>query len=195
MRDSEKFFLDLVKDGTLSIDSEGRVWRHYRLHPVISKISGHLRSDKIKLKEPMRAEDDSSRYLRLSTYRNRKPVRASVHRVVYIYFFGDTIDGLEVDHKDANKRNNHPSNLEPVTELENKRRCKEMGLGKVPHLRARGKSTGPTGEDHPRAKFTNAQAEEVRQLRGKMTQEEIAKMYGVSRSAIEGIMIGRTYKI
>jgi hypothetical protein len=57
------------------------------------------------------------------------------------------------------------------------------------------RNSAPTGEDHPRAKFTNAQAEEVRQLRGKMTQEEIAKMYGVSRSAIEGIMIGRTYKI
>lgn len=52
-----------------------------------------------------------------------------------------------------------------------------------------------TGEDNYKAVMTNAQARAARVLRAdyKMTVEEIALMYRVSRSAMSNLLCGKTY--
>jgi hypothetical protein len=49
------------------------------------------------------------------------------HRLVATAFLGDG-NGLEVNHKDGNKRNNHYTNLEWVTHQQNMDHAKEHGL-------------------------------------------------------------------
>ena len=48
---------------------------------------------------------------------NRKP--EYVHRIMAKTFLSDTNEGLQVNHKDGNKLNNHIENLEWVTRSEN----------------------------------------------------------------------------
>jgi predicted XRE-type DNA-binding protein len=45
----------------------------------------------------------------------------------------------------------------------------------------------------PYGKLTDAQAAEIRALKGSMPQREIAAMYGVSRSTISWVMTGKTW--
>jgi hypothetical protein len=59
---------------------------------------------------------DKDGYKRIKLYNNfgkRKSYR--VHDVVAICFLGDLPAGMEVNHKDGNKWNNRPENLEIVT--------------------------------------------------------------------------------
>jgi len=183
MRPGEKFFLSLVQNGTLSIDDEGRIWRHWWIHPFAGRI---------RLKKPKRAEN-AGRYLRLSTFKDGQSIKASAHRVVYIYFFGDVIDDLEIDHKDCNKHNNCPSNLEPVTQLENIKRATDNGLGRVKKNR---KTPYPRGENAARAVLTWDDVREIRRLYKErvMTQQQLADNYGVKRANISAIIVGRSWK-
>ena len=51
-----------------------------------------------------------------------------VHRLIAHVWHGECPNGLEVNHKDGNKSNNHADNLEYVTSKENKKHAVEMGL-------------------------------------------------------------------
>lgn len=59
-------------------------------------------------------------YVNLSRYGKQTPLR--IHRLVAMAFLGAPADdGMEVNHKDADRTNNHLANLEWVTHLENVR--------------------------------------------------------------------------
>lgn len=101
----------------------------------------------------------------------------TVHSIVAAAFHGTCPDGHEIDHKDANKKNNKASNLEYVTRQENQRRAKEAGL-----------CVRQSGENHHRAKLTNDQIDEVRKmLARKIKQHVIASKFGVTQSVISNI--------
>ena len=68
-------------------------------------------------------------YLRISLSRDGKEKRFLVHRLVADAFIGKN-DGLEINHKDGNKANNHFSNLEWVTRGENIKHAFKTGLNK-----------------------------------------------------------------
>jgi len=45
--------------------------------------------------------------------------RYGLHRLIWIYHYGDIEDGLEIDHIDGNRSNNHVDNLRNVSRQEN----------------------------------------------------------------------------
>jgi hypothetical protein len=181
MRDVERFFIGLIEDGTLSVDEQGKIWRHYWTHPT---------GKRIKLDPPRRAEDRHSKYLRLSTFKDGKSIRATAHRVIYIYIHGDVIDGYEVDHVDTDKMNNAPGNLEKVTGQVNKDRASKNGLLNVPHQRT---IPAPRGEDSSRAKLTWDIVRRIRRLLSTHTQQELADMFNVARTNISAIATNRSW--
>lgn len=67
-------------------------------------------------------------YKTLTLSKDGKTRTVRLHRVVAQTFYGGSFDGLDVDHVDTNKQNNHISNLEFCTRKENIRRAMEHGI-------------------------------------------------------------------
>lgn len=100
-----------------------------------------------------------------------------IHRLVANAFLGD-VTGLEVNHINGVKTCNYVWNLEIVTLLENMRHSFRTGLN------------NNVGENHSRAKLTNAQVEEIMRLKGKVKKQIIADMFNVSYCCIAQIHSG-----
>jgi hypothetical protein len=123
-------------------------------------------------------------YLRV----RRGKVTYSVHRLVAIAFLGGIPDGMEVNHRDANKANNRPENLEFVTHTENVRHAFALNL----RATVRGEASGM-------AKLSNGAAErllaeyvaliEKGPRRGDVA--ELASRYGVRRDYPRDLYMGR----
>jgi DNA-binding transcriptional regulator YiaG len=99
-----------------------------------------------------------------------------VHRLVAEAFFGAQSDGNEVNHCDGNKGNNSIENLEWTTHSANLQHAYRTQLHK-------GNSLKPA---------------DVRQIRKHLAEgaktEQLAALYSVSKSAINHIKYGRTWR-
>jgi hypothetical protein len=101
-------------------------------------------------------------YLRVSL--NRK--KYSVHKLVALNFIGDC-NGLQVNHKDGNKLNNHYTNLEYLTPSDNLKHAFSIGL----------KSN--------KTFFNNdSKKDALELLRNGKSQKEIAIIFGCSQITI-----------
>lgn len=105
---AEELFLSMV--GTVfEIDASGRIWR-----------IGVQRLGRLEPCSPRRAEYEATNgYLRVRFKHYGVYVRVSAHRVVARFFFGEIAEHHVVDHKDGERQNNHPENLECVTQRVN----------------------------------------------------------------------------
>lgn len=101
-----------------------------------------------------------------------------------VFFHRDIPAAMEINHKDGNKQNNAPDNLELVIRSENTIHAIQM-LDKTIRPRAT-----------PGAKLTYQQVIDIRSLWDKrsLTQPELAKMFKVSIISIQGIIYRRTWK-
>lgn len=106
-----QYAMFLLGIGVLSIDSQGRFWRHATI----------TRRGTLWLKTPRRAESLSGNgYLRLTLYIPTIGIRSvQAHRVVWTKNHGPIPDGMQVNHKDLNKQNNRENNLELLNQSGN----------------------------------------------------------------------------
>lgn len=102
------------------------------------------------------------------------------HRLFYTLMIGAIPDGLELMHSCDNPRCINPNHLNPATHSEN-----------IADAYAKGRKTVGQGTAHPRFKFTEAQALEIRDSTESATS--IAKRLGVSKSAVCRIRTGKTW--
>jgi hypothetical protein len=103
------YCLWLVDNGVLSVDGEGRIWRH--------AIISHGRFVAIPSR---RAENVGGKgYLRVSLQMDGKLRCVMAHRVVYATRYGPPPAAIQINHKDLDKRNNRLDNLELVTQSGN----------------------------------------------------------------------------
>ena len=104
------------------------------------------------------------------------------HRVIARSYVAGYFDGAHVNHKDANKTNNLPSNLEWVTHRQN-----------VDHAVAN--DLYVKGERVHNAKLTDAKVREIRAMNAAGVKTgKIAKLYGVSRFTVRDVLSGRQWK-
>jgi len=168
------YALKLLRTGVLSIDGEGRIWRHF----VLDRWGNR------KAIEPRRAENASKKgYLRLSLNLpgKGKVVCVLAHRVVWTWLKGQIPDGLQINHDDLNKANNRPGNLE-VTD----------GSGNIRHSYANGRKRPWSSAKEWRpgiAKRSEADYARLRKLRRDgMTQRAICEQEGISRTHLQRIL-------
>lgn len=110
-------------------------------------------------------------------------VRFGIHRLVALAFLGPSpFEGAMVNHKDGDKTNNIPENLEWVDRIGNARHAVSIG---------RGGGKALPGESNGRAKLTIDQVAEIRSLKGRIGQREIARRFGVARTTIQWIHQGK----
>ena len=123
---------------------------------VISYKYGKIRHLKVyetkikkkKKKSGKRRKKKKQGYLYVKLWINGKTKAAFIHRLVAQTYIPNPKNKPEVNHKDADKHNNHVSNLEWVTSKENKKHAKENDL--IDYASC---------EDSGRAKYTNKEIE------------------------------------
>ena len=106
---SEKFFIELIKDGTLSISENGDCFNHKTKRKIGALGTGM--------------------YPKLSMSRGRNFIyHIQIHRLVWIVYKGDIPHNMILNHKDLNKKNTALSNLELVTHKGNTKHAELNGI-------------------------------------------------------------------
>ena len=104
-----------------------------------------------------------------------------IHRLVAEKYIPNPENKTQVNHKDGNKLNNTVENLEWVTNQENRSHAVTNNLQ-------------IQGENCSWAKLTQRDVEVIRQLKNKMTSQELGDIYHVSASTIRTIWQNRSWK-
>lgn len=128
---------------------------------------------------------DKDGYLQIGLYlkKGRKWFRA--HRLVAITFLANPYNLPQINHKDGVKFNNHVSNLEWTSNINNQRHAWKLGL-KSPKL----------GSDNFSAILSEEEVKDIKILlkeKYKGCVRDISKAYGVSHQLISDINTGKTW--
>lgn len=128
------------------------------------------------------SKPDGSGYLQVTLCDGKGGrTHAHVHRLVAAAFIGNQPAGLMTLHRDGVKTNCSFTNLYYGTAKQNTADAIAHG-----HL--------VRGEKSPRAKLTDTAVATIRRLKGRITNEKMAQMFGVSESAVAFVARGETWK-
>jgi len=135
----------------------------------------------IKKGRVLKQSDNGQGYLQVGLYHRAKAKTERVHRLVARAFVDNPCNFPKVNHKDANKRNNCPENLEWCTQAENVTHAKLNGLM-------------IKGEKAPNNKLKEADVIDIKLLflEG-ASNVEIASIFEVHPGTINCIRTGRNW--
>lgn len=124
-------------------------------------------------------------YERYNLSKDGKRYRILAHRLLAEHFIPNPENKPYVNHIDGNPSNNALDNLEWVTHLENVQHAIRTGL------------TNNKGVNHPRAKLTDKEVLEIRDLykHRVFKQWEIGEIYGAPTPTIGSIIQNRNRKV
>jgi hypothetical protein len=131
----------------------------------------------------LKPSNQKSGYLQVTLSKNKKAHFKWVHRLVAEVFLEPSTSKHFVNHKDGNKKNNIPDNLEYCTPAENNAHAGKLNLK-------------PIGSNHTNSKLTHTQLKEVRSLlqQGILTHKQISKIFNTHRTTISKIARNESYK-
>lgn len=162
MRTKEVMAAALVGLGELRVEPDGSIWRGNRRADT-GRARGYLR---------VQFTVDGTRY------------SMGAHRLVWMVANHQFIpEGMEVNHKNGNKADNRPENLEIVLHDFNAAHALHS-LGKLQMRHT------------PGAKLTHEQVLEIREMvrAGVLSKAEIARRYGVTTKTIRNIETGAKWR-
>jgi len=120
--------------------------------------------------------------------RRTKPCCFIAHRLAYWLYTGDDPIGFDVMHSCNNKRCCRREHLIKGTHAENMREVFMNGRTRVP-------KKGLQGENNHRARFRDAEIPHIIEAYAILKSAyKVARLYGVSRSAISSPLRGKSYK-
>lgn len=147
-------------EGRYSVDREGRIFSH-------------------KAGRFLRPGTTSKGYQSVCLYDGsspKRPISVTVHSMVAAAFIKERPEGLEINHKDLNKKNNRVGNLEYVTSKQNSRHALENGAVKIPE---------------PARKLSQDAVRVIRKSGARHIT--LAAIFGVDESTIRNVRTGRCY--
>jgi hypothetical protein len=169
------------------VSSLGRVKSVDRFDPAGRRQIGQLRTVQM---------NKWHEYYAINLRKDRKTHSKKVHHLVAFAFLGmppmpiypgeGPYKGFcEVNHKNGDKRDNRPENLEYCTRKENIQHAHRIGL----------REGCSQGERNGRAKLNKAQVAEIRQLyaTGQYTTIRLGQLFGVGKSTVGYIVNGNTW--
>lgn len=124
-------------------------------------------------------------YHSVNLWKDKKQKSFLIHKLVLEAFADGIPDGFVTNHINGIKSDNRFHNLEVVTQSENVSHAHEHKL--IPFSGAKGTANG-------RARITEDQVIEIRNLKGEMPVKEIADKYGLKVAGIEKIIYGKSWK-
>ena len=111
-----------IDKGVISLHPDGTFWKKARI----------TNFGRIVPIEPKRMEVNlKSGYLGIVVWKHGKQHLALAHRVAWILLKGQIPEHMDINHKDGNKHNNNPDNLEVVTRGNNLLHAYRTGLKKT----------------------------------------------------------------
>lgn len=152
-------------NGIYSVSDRGRVRRE----------GGTPRRPKTQVRKTYIAKNG---YPSISLWMNNEGRTHCVHWLVAEAFLGPKPEGHQVNHKDGDKTNNKPTNLEYVTAKGNSDHAWDMGL------------TDNRGERHGMSKLTDAHARRIAErliAEPEATYADIARDEGISTAVVGDI--------
>ena len=167
-----------VRLGWIEIRKNGSVWRIAQRRK--SRWDGTVTVQKIRPRRIDAAVGAGYRQVKFMV--DGRQMSCLAHRLVWLHFHGPIPCGMVINHKNGNKADNRPTNLEVCTHSENQKHAYRIGL------------SDETGERNPAAKLTNVAVEMIRcrYLDPQTTQAELAKEFDVSFQAISRIVRGES---
>lgn len=165
----ERKLIDMAYAGILMIGSNGLIWKVKKKHKewkgyrdCTPKLQGH----------------DKDGYLRLGIRdETGKTLHAFVHRLVFMYFYGDIPDGLQINHKNGKRNENWLDNLELMTPSQQMIHAIHV-LGRKCHAQK--------GERRA-AKLSLEDYQDIKQ--SEVPVEELVAKYGVTKQHIRQIQL------
>ena len=173
---NERKLIAYIHTGEWAINSMGEIWK-------LKERKGANGKFVFKDIEPIRAEKCPVKiqYLTVRGSIDGKRYSGFAHRLVWQYFHGDIPDGLTINHKDGNKINNHPDNLELATYTEQSKHCYHVL-----------KKRSQVGEKNNSSKLKDDDVKKIIELyeTKKYTQLEIANMFGIVHQHVSRLING-----
>lgn len=179
--DKEAVFLELVREGELEVDAEGRIWRlQKRLPNRVTRAITRYPCTRVRAEYRQRQG-----YLLITTTIEGTKTVTGAHRVVWAHANGPIPAGLTINHKNGVKDDNRPENLELATMSEQRRHA--VDVLNVNRNR-------PKGSLNPKAQLKEADVLEIRRMRAEgMMVKDIAAEYDMTAKAVSAICRRRTW--
>ena len=129
-------------------------------------------------------------YLHCSLYKSSKVTCARIHKLVAEAFVDNTDNKPHINHKDGNKQNNTPENLEWCTASENIQHAYDNGLNYNSERQKKLTSLANRGEKCHQSKLKEFDVQVIRDAyaTGAFTQSYLSKEFGVGCDQISRIV-------
>ena len=105
----EAIILDHIQRGIFEVDGDGRIWR-------IARRKGN---QIVPCKRKRAERTTRNGYLRVHFRHGRDVISVVSHRIIYAISTGHLAGDCDVNHRDCDRQNNHPSNLEAISHAQN----------------------------------------------------------------------------
>jgi hypothetical protein len=182
-------------EGLYAITQNGMVWSHPKQHDT---GKGHVSHYSGRWLNPML---NNSGYLSVVLYKDKRPKRILLHRILIETFIPNPENKPFCNHKDGNKLNNSLDNLEWCTTSENTQHASDNGLirQKTETKTRISSEWGKKNQHHTlksTRKFTFEQIEQIKESYKELNVfAQVGRLFGCSDKTIEKIVNNKSYQL